>query len=259
MTVLDEIIVGVRQDLETRQRARSLADLERAVSALPAPMDPRPALAAAGLSVIAEVKRASPSKGHLASIEDPAELARAYQAGGAAAISVLTEARRFGGSLADLETVRAAVRTPLLRKDFVVTDYQLWEGRAAGADLALLIVAALTQAELEHLLGLGRQLGLACLVETHTGDEVRRAVDAGADLIGVNNRDLKTLAVDLAQFERLASLIPSGALKVAESGISGLADAARMADAGADAVLVGEALVKDGDPAAAIKAMRSLG
>lgn len=259
MTVLDEIIVGVRQDLETRQRARSLADLERAVSALPAPMDPRPALAAAGLSVIAEVKRASPSKGHLASIEDPAELARAYQAGGAAAISVLTEARRFGGSLADLETVRAAVRTPLLRKDFVVTDYQLWEGRAAGADLALLIVAALTQAELEHLLGLGRRLGLACLVETHTGDEVRRAVDAGADLIGVNNRDLKTLAVDLAQFERLASLIPSGALKVAESGISGLADAARMADAGADAVLVGEALVKDGDPAAAIKAMQSLG
>lgn len=258
MTVLDEIIVGVREDLAKRQAVRSLADLERVVAELPSPLDVMPALLAPGLSVIAEVKRASPSKGHLAAIDDPAELARAYQAGGAAAISVLTEARRFRGSLADLEHVRAAVRTPLLRKDFVVTDYQLWEGRAAGADLALLIVAALSSSELPRLLALGRSLGLACLVETHTPDEVRRAVDAGATLIGVNNRDLKTLAVDLAQFERLVPLIPSGAVTVAESGILSLADAARMAAAGADAVLVGEALVKDGDPAAAIQAMRSL-
>ncbi|MGB7962545.1 MAG: indole-3-glycerol phosphate synthase TrpC [Propionicimonas sp.] len=258
MTVLDEIIVGVRQDLAKRQETRSLADLERAVAELPSPLDVMPALAAPGLSVIAEVKRASPSKGNLADIDDPAELARAYQAGGAAAISVLTEARRFRGSLSDLAKVRAAVQTPLLRKDFVVTDYQLWEGRAAGADLALLIVAALSEVELQRLLTLGRSLGLACLVETHTPDEVKRAVDAGADLIGVNNRNLKTLAVDLAQFERLVPLIPPGAVTVAESGILSLADAARMAQAGADAVLVGEALVKDGDPAAAIRAMRSL-
>lgn len=258
MTVLDEIIVGVREDLAKRQAVRSQADLERAVAELPSALDVMPALVAPGLSVIAEVKRASPSKGYLAAIDNPAELARAYQAGGAAAISVLTEARRFRGSLADLETVRAAVRTPLLRKDFVVTDYQLWEGRAAGADLALLIVAALSQTDLQRLLALGRSLGLACLVETHTPDEVRRAVDAGATLIGVNNRDLKTLAVDLAQFERLVPLIPAGVVTVAESGILSLADAARMAVAGADAVLVGEALVKDGDPAAAIRAMRSL-
>ncbi len=258
MTVLDQIIAGVREDLEQRIATRPMAELEAAVAQLPAARDPLSALRAAGLAVIAEVKRASPSKGHLAPITDPAALATTYAAGGAAAISVLTERRRFHGSLDDLVAVRQAVDTPLLRKDFVVTDYQLWEGRAAGADLALLIVAALTDTELARLLALASRLGLTCLVETHTASEVRRAVDAGAELIGVNNRNLKTLDVDLARFEELVGLLPSGTVAVAESGILTLADAQRMADAGADAVLVGEALVVDGDPAAAVAAMRAL-
>ena len=258
MTVLDEIIAGVREDLDGRIALRPQAELEATVAALPPALPVLPALRAAGLGVIAEVKRASPSKGHLAAIPDPASLAAEYAAGGASAISVLTEARRFNGSLADLAAVRQAVPTPLLRKDFVVTEYQLWEGRAAGADLALLIVAALTDAELSGFLALGDRLGITCLVEAHTADEVRRAIDAGAELIGVNNRNLKTLAVDLAAFEQLASLVPDTAVRVAESGILGLADAQRMADAGADAVLVGEALVTDGDPRAAVAAMRSL-
>ena len=258
MTVLDQIIAGVREALEQRKAARPMAALEALVAELPPALDPLPALRGPGLGVIAEVKRASPSKGHLATIADPAGLAARYAAGGASAISVLTERRRFNGSLADLEAVRAAVDTPLLRKDFVVTDYQLWEGRAAGADLALLIVAALTDAELARLLALGDRLGLTCLVETHTADEVRRAVDAGAGLIGVNNRNLKTLDVDLARFEELVGLLPAGTVAVAESGILSLADAQRMADAGAHAVLVGEALVVDGDPAAAVGAMRAL-
>ncbi len=225
MTVLDEIIAGVVVDLEIRKARRPLADLIEAVAAMPAPLDPLPALKAPGLSVIAEVKRASPSKGALADIADPASLAAEYAAGGAAAISVLTESRRFGGSLADLVAVRAAVPTPLLRKDFVVTDYQLWEGRAAGADLALLIVAALDQSQLTGFLALGAELGITCLVETHTVDEVRRALDAGAGLIGVNNRDLKTLEVDLSHFQDLAETIGDQAVKVAESGILSVDDA----------------------------------
>jgi len=258
MTVLDEIIAGVREDLALREASTPLDAVVAAATSLPAALDPLPALRAPGLSVIAEVKRASPSKGALATIDDPAALARAYEAGGAAAISVLTERRRFGGSLADLAAVRAAVATPLLRKDFVVTEYQLWEGRAAGADLALLIVAALDDRELGRLLAVATEIGLTCLVETHTADEVRRAVDAGAELIGVNNRNLKTLAVDLAQFERLAGLIPAGAVRVAESGILTPADAARVRAAGADAILVGEALVTHGDPEAAIAAFRAV-
>lgn len=257
-TVLDQIIAGVVEDLEVRQAARSLSELEVEVAARPAALDPLPALRGPGLSVIAEVKRASPSKGALAEIADPAALAAEYASGGAAAISVLTEQRRFGGSLADLVGVRTAVPTPLLRKDFVVTEYQLWEGRAAGADLALLIVAALSQAELVRFLALGRELGLTCLVETHTATEVRRAVDAGAELIGVNNRDLKTLEVDLAHFQELSDLIGPGPVKVAESGIGSVADAQRMRDAGADAVLVGELLVRHGDPRAAVAELRSL-
>ena len=247
MTVLDEIIAGVVVDLEIRRARRPIADLIEAVATMPAPLDPLPALRAPGLSVIAEVKRASPSKGALADIADPAALAADYAAGGAAAISVLTESRRFGGSLADLVAVRAAVPTPLLRKDFVVTDYQLWEGRAAGADLALLIVAALDQEQ-----------RITCLVETHTSEEVRRALDAGAGLIGVNNRDLKTLEVDLSHFQDLAETIGDKAVKVAESGILSVGDAVRMRSAGADAVLVGELLVRHGDPRAAVAALRAV-
>lgn len=258
MTVLDEIIAGVVEDLEIRRAHRPLEELIALVATMAPALDPLPALRAPGLSVIAEVKRASPSKGALAPIQDPAALAAEYAAGGATAISVLTEGRRFGGSLADLAAVRTAVATPLLRKDFVVTDYQLWEGRAAGADLALLIVAALTQSQLTGFLELAAELGLTCLVETHTADEVRRAVDAGATLIGVNNRDLKTLEVDLSHFQELAELIDDRAVKVAESGILSIDDAVRMRNAGADAVLVGELLVRHGDPRAAVAALRAV-
>ena len=252
MGVLDEIVAGVREDLADRRARRSLDELAAVVATMAAPRDPMPAFRAEPLAVIAEVKRSSPSKGALADIPDPAALAAEYAAGGASAISVLTERRRFGGTLADLEAVRAAVDTPLLRKDFMVTDYQLWEARAAGADLALLIVAALTDDELSALMATTRTLGLTALVEVHTPDETRRAVAAGAALIGVNNRNLQTLDVDLAQFERLVGLIPDDVVKVAESGILSLDDVRQVARAGADVILVGEALVKHGDPRRAV-------
>ncbi|WP_298128923.1 indole-3-glycerol phosphate synthase TrpC [Micropruina sp.] len=252
MGVLDEIVAGVREDLDERRARRSLEELAAVVATMGGTRDPMPAFRAAPLAVIAEVKRSSPSKGALADIPDPSALAAQYAAGGASAISVLTERRRFNGSLADLEAVRAAVDTPLLRKDFIVTDYQLWEARAAGADLALLIVASLTDDELTALMATAKSLGLTALVEVHTPDETRRAVDAGAPLIGVNNRNLQTLDVDLAQFERLVGLIPGNVVKVAESGILSVADVRRVSDAGADAILVGEALVKHGDPRTAV-------
>jgi indole-3-glycerol phosphate synthase len=218
-----------------------------------------PAFREPGLSVIAEVKRRSPSKGALADIPDPAALAAAYHAGGADAISVLTEQRRFGGSLDDLRAVRAAVPTPLLRKDFVVTGYQLLEARAAGADLVLLIVAALDDALLRDLHDQARELGLTVLTEVHDEDEVGRALDADADLVGVNARNLKTLDIDPEVFGRLVDLLPDDVVTVAESGIAGVDDAARYADLGADVVLVGEALVKDGDPRAAVASLRGIG
>ncbi|MFT4218613.1 MAG: indole-3-glycerol phosphate synthase TrpC [Micropruina sp.] len=252
MGVLDEIVAGVREDLDERRARRSLDELAAVVALMDATRDPMPAFRAEPLAVIAEVKRSSPSKGALADIPDPAALAAEYAAGGASAISVLTEKRRFNGTLADLVAVRAAVDVPVLRKDFIVTHYQLWEARAAGADLALLIVAALTDDELSALSETARMLGLTALVEVHTADEARRAVAAGASLIGVNNRNLQTLDVDLAQFERLAGLIPDDVVKVAESGILSTADVRRVADAGADVILVGEALVRHGDPRSAV-------
>ena len=214
-----------------------------------------PALRAPGSSVIAEVKRRSPSKGDLADIPDPAELARRYAAGGAAAISVLTEQRRFGGSLADLRAVRAAVDVPVLRKDFIVTSYQLVEARAAGADLALLIVAALDDDTLRRLYEEARELGLTVLVEVHDEAETERAVALGAELIGVNARNLKTLEIHDDMFGKLAPLVPDDRVKVAESGIFSPADVQRFVAEGARAVLVGEALVKDGDPENAVAAM----
>lgn len=252
MNVLDEIVAGVREDLAERRARRSLDELAAVVAGMGTTRDPMPAFRAEPLAVIAEVKRSSPSKGALADIPDPAALAAQYAAGGASAISVLTERRRFGGTLADLEAVRAAVDTPLLRKDFIVTDYQLWEARAAGADLALLIVASLTDDELASLMATAKTLGLTALVEVHTSEETRRAVAAGASLIGVNNRNLQTLDVDLAQFERLVGLIPGDVVKVAESGILSVADVQRVSNAGADVILVGEALVKHGDPRTAV-------
>lgn len=255
MSVLDDIVAGVRSDLATRVRGASLEDVQAAAAEAPPARDPMPAFRADGISVIAEVKRKSPSKGDLADIPDPTTLASAYARGGAAAISVLTEERRFNGSLADLRAVRGAVDTPVLRKDFIVTPYQLHEARAAGADLALLIVAALDQATLEQLYAEARGLGLTVLVEVHDAEEIRRAVDLGAELIGINARNLKTLEVDPDTFGRLAPLVPEDRVLVAESGISGPEDVARYAAEGARVVLVGEALVKDGDPEAAVRAM----
>jgi indole-3-glycerol phosphate synthase len=259
MSVLDDIVAGVREDLAVRQAARSEADLAAAVAVLPPPRDPMPAFRAPGLSVIAEVKRMSPSKGALADIPDPAALAAAYDAGGADAISVLTEQRRFGGSLDDLRAVRGAVPTPLLRKDFMVTGYQVLEARAAGADLVLLIVAALDDAELKDLHDQSRELGLTVLTEVHDEDEIERALTIGAELVGVNARNLKSLDVDPDTFGRLVKLLPDDVVKVAESGIGGPEDAARYAAQGADVVLVGEALVKDGNPRAAVAAMKAAG
>lgn len=255
MSVLDEIIAGVRLDLAERRAATSEADLRAALADVDPPRDPMPHFRAPGSSVIAEVKRRSPSKGDLADIPDPAELAKAYAGGGAAAISVLTERRRFGGSLADLRTVRAAVDTPVLRKDFIVEPYQILEARAAGADLVLLIVAALGDDPLRSLYGYAGELGLTVLVEVHDEPEAERAVALGAELIGVNARNLKTLAVDEDTFGRLAPLVPDDRVKVAESGIFSPVDVKRFVSEGAGAVLVGEALVKDGDPADAVRMM----
>ena len=207
MSVLDDIVAGVRADLAEREQQTGLPDLRAALADVDPPRDPMPHLRAPGSSVIAEVKRRSPSKGDLADIPDPAELAGQYAAGGAAAISVLTEQRRFGGSLDDLRAVRAAVDVPVLRKDFIVTSYQVWEARAHGADAVLLIVAALEQEALVSLVERVQSLGMTALVEVHDEAEVERAVDAGARVIGVNTRDLKTLDVDRSVFARLAPKI----------------------------------------------------
>ncbi|MBM9460518.1 indole-3-glycerol phosphate synthase TrpC [Nocardioides sp. zg-536] len=257
-TVLDEIVAGVLEDLDVRRAATSEADLRAALADVDAPRDPMPHFRDAASSVIAEVKRKSPSKGELADIPDPAALAREYAAGGAAAISVLTEQRRFSGSLEDLRAVRAAVDVPLLRKDFIVTRYQLLEARAAGADLALLIVASLPGDLLDRLHDYARELGLTVLVEVHDEAETERAVELGAELIGVNARNLKTLAVDPDTFGRLAPLVPADRVLVAESGIAGPTDVQRFVDEGARAVLVGEALVKQGAPRDAVAAMTGL-
>jgi indole-3-glycerol phosphate synthase len=259
MTVLDDILVGVRADLADREQHTPMADLREQVAAAAPAHDPMPAFCAPGVSVIAEVKRASPSRGDLAPIADPSALAREYAAGGAAAISVLTEQRRFGGSLADLRAVRAAVETPVLRKDFIVTPYQLWEARAAGADLALLIVAALTQPELYALLEVTAEVGLTALVEVHDEDEVDRALAAGATLVGVNARNLRTLDVQPDTFSRLAPRIPDGVVKVAESGVRSPEDVRSYAQAGADVVLVGEALVTGDEPRRAVEEMVAAG
>ena len=255
MSVLDDIVVGVREDLEARRAHVSEEELRARLLDVPPPRDPMPHFRRRGSSVIAEVKRRSPSKGDLADIPDPGALAAAYERGGAAAVSVLTEQRRFGGSLADLRAVRAAVETPILRKDFIVTSYQLVEARAAGADLALLIVAALDDDTLRRLYDEARELGLTVLVEVHDEPETERAVALGAELIGVNARNLKTLEIHDDMFGKLAPLIPDDRVKVAESGIFGAADVQRFVSEGARAVLVGEALVKDGDPQAAVASM----
>ena len=248
MNVLEEIVEGVRADLAERQAATSLDDLKARARTQPSAKDGVRALRGEGVAVIAEVKRSSPSKGALAAIADPAGLAADYELGGASVISVLTEQRRFGGSLQDLKDVRARVDIPVLRKDFIVSSYQLWEARAYGADLALLIVAALEQAALVSLIERAESIGLTPLVEVHDELEIARAVDAGAKIIGVNARDLKTLKVDRDTFARLAPHVPDSVVRVAESGVRGPHDLIAYANAGADAVLVGESLVTGRDP-----------
>jgi indole-3-glycerol phosphate synthase len=250
--VLDEILAGVRADLAERQAQTSLDEVKALAQAQPSAKDGVRALRGDGVAVIAEVKRSSPSKGALAAIADPAALAADYENGGAAAISVLTERQRFGGSLQDLKEVRARVDVPVLRKDFIVTSYQLWEARAHGADLALLIVAALEQDALVSLIERAESIGLTPLVEVHDEQEVARALDAGAKIIGVNARNLRTLEVDRTTFARIAPLIPDTVVRIAESGVRGPHDLIAYANAGADAVLVGESLVTGKNPRDAV-------
>lgn len=259
-TVLDDIIVGVREDLAPRRRAVPDAEIEdRAQAAAPA-LDARARLAGDGttMGLIAEVKRASPSKGALAEIPEPAELAGTYADSGASAISVLTEQRRFRGSLADLDAVRERVDVPVLRKDFVVEPYQVHEARAHGADIVLLIVAALEDGPLQELYALTGELGMQALVETHTEEELERALALDPQLLGVNARNLKDLTVDLDRAAALLRRIPAGPLAIGESAVAARADVEAYAAAGADAVLVGEALVTSGDPAGAVSSFRSV-
>lgn len=258
-TVLDGIIAGVREDLAEREARVPYPEIKRLADLSPAPRDALAALSAPGVQVIAEVKRASPSKGALADIPEPAELAAAYADNGAAVISCLTEARRFRGSLADLDAVRAAVEVPVLRKDFIVTPYQVHEARAHGADLVLLMCSALDQPALEALLDRTESLGMHALVEAHTAEEVDRATAAGARIIGVNARNLKTLEVDPGTYARLAPGLPAEVVKVAESGIFDREDLLAYAHAGADAVLVGEGLVTAGDPGRACRELVAAG
>jgi indole-3-glycerol phosphate synthase len=258
--VLAELVAGAVADASERRAVRSLAQVEADALARPVALDAVAALApAAGVKIIAEVKRASPSRGALASITDPAALAVSYQTGGASAISVLTEGRRFGGSLDDLEQVRAAVRIPVLRKDFIAEPYQVLEARAAGADLVLLIVAALDQPTLQSLHSLIHELGMTALVETHSADEVQRALDLGAPIVGVNARNLSTFELDRDLFGSLADSTPSGVIRVAESAVLEPADVTHYREAGADVVLIGEALVTGDDPVATLQQFLAAG
>jgi indole-3-glycerol phosphate synthase len=253
--ILDDIVAARRADVARAQRATPMAELEARPSYRAARRPFAAALRAQRPALIAEVKKASPSRGVIREDFDPVSIARAYADAGAAAISVLTEERFFQGAAAHLEAIRAAVDLPLLRKDFIFDPYQLAEARAWGADAALLIVAMLDDAQLVDLLRSATTLGLDVLVEAHSEDEVARAVAAGATLIGVNNRDLRTFVTTLATAERLRPLIPPGVTAVAESGIERAADVSRLRRAGYDAFLVGESLMRASDPGAAARAL----
>jgi indole-3-glycerol phosphate synthase len=251
--MLADLVAGALEDASHRRALVSLSEVEKAATEREPVLDSFAILAPADrVKIIAEVKRASPSRGALADIPDPASLAISYQSGGASAISVLTEGRRFSGSLADLSAVRDAVTIPVLRKDFIAEPYQVFEARAAGADIVLLIVAALPQPLLQQLFTLASELGMTVLVETHSADEVERALDIGACIVGVNARNLSTFELDQDLFGSLAGSIPSGVIRVAESAVTSAADVAHYRSAGADVVLVGEALVTNGDPVATL-------
>ena len=255
MGILDDIVRDTRGELACRRASRPQAELERACRGLAAPRDFEGALrpVPGAVALIAEVKRASPSRGVLAADVDPAALARAYAAAGAAAVSVVTDAKYFRGSLDDLRAVRAAVGAPLLRKDFTLEEYQLWESRAAGADAVLLIVAILPPPLLRDLLAAAKGLGLAALVECHTAAELDAALAAGSRVVGINNRDLTTFETRLETTLELAPLIPPGPIVVSESGFFTAADVRRVVAAGVHAVLVGEGLVRAPDVAAKVR------
>ncbi|MGI9022971.1 MAG: indole-3-glycerol phosphate synthase TrpC [Acidimicrobiales bacterium] len=254
-SVLDGIVAAHRRSAAADDRA--LDDLVARAAAMPGPRDFRACLTAPdGISVIAEVKRRSPSKGALAPDLDPARLATSYEAGGAAALSVLTDAKFFGGSPDDLAAARSACALPVLRKDFTVSEADVCDARIMGADAVLLIVAALSDDELRRFRRLAAELAMAVLVEVHDDGELDRALTAGADLVGVNRRDLRTFTVDRSLAARLAARIPPHVVTVAESGVQNAADVAELAGSGYDAVLVGETLVTAPDPAVALRALR---
>jgi indole-3-glycerol phosphate synthase len=254
-TVLDGILAAHRAVAAADERP--LDELLARAAAVPPPRPFRAALVdGGGVAVIAEVKRRSPSKGPLAPDLDSADLARRYQAGGAAALSVLTDGEFFGGSADDLARAREACDLPVLRKDFTVSDADVCDARLMGADAVLLIVAALDDHELARFAALARQLGMAAVVEVHTEAELDRALAAGADVVGVNRRDLRTFSVDLSLAERLAERVPDEVATVAESGVRDAVDVAHLAACGYDAVLVGETLVTDPDPELAVRRLR---
>jgi indole-3-glycerol phosphate synthase len=251
MSVLDSIIEGVREDLAARRLP--LSQIHEAMENAAKPLDSYAFLSKSEMNVIAEVKRSSPSKGALAPINDPAALAEQYQEAGAAAVSVLTERRRFAGSLEDLDAVRARVTIPVLRKDFMVDEYQFLEARAHAADIVLLIVAALSRSQLKDFYDLSCELGMASLIEVHTAQELESAMEISPRMIGINSRNLKTLDVDTRAFTDLIPQIPVEIIRVAESGISTRNDVQAAQSAGASVILVGEALVKSGDPISAMQ------
>ncbi|GAC1647901.1 MAG: indole-3-glycerol phosphate synthase TrpC [Candidatus Dormibacteraceae bacterium] len=250
--LLSRLVVEARQDLQRRRALIAQDQFERAV-AMYQPKDFAGALRGPGLSVIAEMKQRTPSMGVLVEDYRPADLAHAYTDGGAAAISVLTHMASFGGRPEHIMAAREATDLPILRKDFVTDPYEIAEARAAGADAVLLIVAALDRTHLAELLAVTRSRGLAALVEVHDEAETRIAVELGAEVIGVNHRDLRTFEIDLGLTERLRQLIPADVVVVAESGIHTAADARRVFEVGADAILVGEVLMRSSDPAITIK------
>jgi len=257
VSVLDSIIEGVREDLARRRKP--LSQIHEQMSQAPSALDAYGALLGEQMKVIAEVKRSSPSKGELSTITDPASLAEQYQEAGASVISVLTEERRFKGSLADLAAVRARVTIPILRKDFMVDEYQFFEARAYGADVVLLIVAALSKSQLRDFYDVATELGMASLIEVHTADELERALEISPQIVGVNSRNLKTLEVSQEAFADLIPRIPSALIRVAESGIASRADVEFAQNAGANAILVGEALVTSGDPKLAMRKLLGQG
>lgn len=257
MSALDSIISGVREDLAKRRKP--LGQIHEEMSQAAPVRDAHLALSGDEMKVIAEVKRSSPSKGALAAITDPAALALKYQTAGASVISVLTEERRFKGSLADLNAVRSRVDIPILRKDFMVDEYQFFEARANGADAILLIVAALSKNQLKDFFDIATELKMAALIEVHTADELERALEIDPRIIGVNSRNLKTLEVDPAAFADLIPRIPRELIRIAESGIATRGDVKFAMSAGADAILVGEALVTSGDPDLAMRTLLGRG